>query len=261
MDPGGVARSLLLTPQGKLRATLVVMRGEDEVGLLCDAGRLPVVLEDLTRYKFRVDAQIETVETTLVDLVGPSVPDILDSVGLGSDGWHRVGDVTVVSVPLGSLPRAIVAGPLDIAALGVRQVGSLAFDAVRIEVGEPVAGRDIDEKTIPQEAGIVAEAVSFTKGCYLGQELVARIDSRGRVNRSLRGVVIASNVVPPVGAELKLADKSVGVITSVAESLTVRAPIGLALVRREVESGGSVVIEWAGGSVGAEVRDLPLVGT
>jgi folate-binding protein YgfZ len=120
-------------------------------------------------------------------------------------------------------------------------------------------GRDVDERTIPHEAGVVEGAVSFTKGCYLGQELVARIDSRGRVNRHLRGLVITANVLPPAGAEVSGASGVVGTITSVGESLDLRAPVALALIRREVAPGDEVTIAWEGGSIRAVVLELPLI--
>ena len=166
----------------------------------------------------------------------------------------------VASMPLGPLPRYLVTGadPGRLEEAGAVPAGALAVDAVRIEAGEPIAGRDVDDATIPQEAGLVAESVSFTKGCYLGQELVARIDSRGRVNRHLRGIVVGDAVIPPIGAVLRMDGGEVGTLTSVAESLTVRAPIGLALVRREVEPGTAVEVAWPGGAARAEVRELPL---
>ncbi|HSG79508.1 MAG TPA: glycine cleavage T C-terminal barrel domain-containing protein, partial [Acidimicrobiia bacterium] len=92
----------------------------------------------------------------------------------------------------------------------------------------------------------------------LGQELVARIDSRGHVNRHLRGVALIDTVVPPEGSELMAGDAAVGTLTSVAESLTVMAPVGLALVRREVEPGTEVTVRWEGGSARARVLALPL---
>jgi folate-binding protein YgfZ len=151
------------------------------------------------------------------------------------------------------------AGLDEVAAAGARPVGLLAHTAVRVEMGEPVMGVDVDEATIPQEAGLETDAVSFTKGCYLGQELVARIDSRGHVNRHLRGVVLAENALPPDGADVMAAAATVGSITSVSESLQVGAPIGLGLIRREVDAGTAVEIRWPGGSAKAEVRALPLI--
>jgi folate-binding Fe-S cluster repair protein YgfZ len=104
----------------------------------------------------------------------------------------------------------------------------------------------------------VEASVSFTKGCYVGQELVARIDSRGRVNRRLVGLTMTSNVVPPVGARVVLDGEERGSVSSVGESLTLRAPVAMAMVRREVEDGGTVHVEWDGGGVEAVVRPLPL---
>ena len=135
-----------------------------------------------------------------------------------------------------------------------------AYEAVRIEAGVPAMGRELDEGTIPAEAGIVDRAVSFTKGCFTGQELVARIDSRGgNVPRHLRGVVVGTNVVPPAGAAVTVDGKVVGVLTSVAESLERRAPVALGYVRRAVEPPADVTITWDGGSAPARVEELPLV--
>ena len=105
----------------------------------------------------------------------------------------------------------------------------------------------------------------FTKGCYTGQELVARIDSRGsNTPRHLRGIVLGENVLPPVGAEVVVDDKVRGTLTSVGESLDLRAPVALAFMHRSVEPGASVMLRWSS-STGdaveavARVRELPLV--
>jgi folate-binding protein YgfZ len=122
-------------------------------------------------------------------------------------------------------------------------------------------GKEIDEKTIPAETGVVDRAVSFTKGCFTGQELVARIDARGgNVPRHLRGIVVGTNVVPPAGATVTADGKDVGALTSVAESLERRAPVALAYVRRAVEPPADVTVAWDGGSAPARVEELPLVG-
>lgn len=123
-------------------------------------------------------------------------------------------------------------------------------------------GVDVDHSTIPQECGFIPESVSFTKGCYLGQELVARIDTRGHVNRRLMGVMIRENTVPPAGAEILVETKLVGKFTSPAESLALRAPIGLSLLRREVGDGDGVIVQWRFGgelrTVKATVHVLPM---
>ena len=100
--------------------------------------------------------------------------------------------------------------------------------------------------------------MSFTKGCYLGQELVSRIETRGHVNRHLRGVVITRNVLPPEGAQVWSVERAVGTLTSVSESPGIGAPIGLAMLRREVTPGDEVVVRWEGGETPAIVRALPM---
>ena len=117
-------------------------------------------------------------------------------------------------------------------------------------------GHELDESTIPAEVGpwVIERSVSFTKGCFVGQELVARIDSRGgNVPRHLRGVVLGANVLPPVGAELVVDGEVRGTLTSVGESLDLRAPIALALVHRSVEPPGrgrSTLGRWRGAGPG-----------
>ena len=112
-----------------------------------------------------------------------------DPEGLATrSGWHGRGPAAVrARRRCRASSWSPVGRRLD---LDARRVGSLAHDAIRIEAGEPVMGIDLDEATIPQEADVVDGAVDFTKGCYLGQELVARIDSRGHVNRRLRGLTV-----------------------------------------------------------------------
>jgi tRNA-modifying protein YgfZ len=263
MPLGGVAQSLLLGPQGKLRALLWLLRGEDRVAMIADAGIGQTVLDDLSQYMIRVKLTMELDRRPMVDLIGPGAEEVLARAGLTAPpGWSEIAGTLVTRAPLGDHPRFIVAGEgagrLEEA--GAVVAGPLAWRAVRVEAGEPVMGVDVDERTIPQEAGLVENAVSFTKGCYLGQELVARIDTRGHVNRLLRGLVVEVNLLPPEGARVWVDDRQVGAITSVAESLTVRAPVGLGLLRREVAPGDRVEVRWDGGSAPARVSELPLVG-
>jgi folate-binding protein YgfZ len=261
MEPGDVARSFLLEGGGRLRSLLWLLRGTGRVGLVADAGMGPAVAAQLERFRFRVDVAFDADRGPFFEVWGPEAASVLQRAGLvPGRGWSAAGGGVVASLPLGPLPRYFVAGgDVDaVVAAGGRRAGALAATAVRIEAGEPLMGVDVDESTIPQETGLVEAAVSFTKGCYLGQELVARIDSRGRVNRQLRGVVVSENVLPPRGAEVIAGDRVVGRVGSVAESLELRAPIGLAMVRREIEPGAPVALRWDGGSVRAIVRELPL---
>jgi folate-binding protein YgfZ len=168
---------------------------------------------------------------------------------------------------------------------GVRRCGPEAYHAVRIECGVPMMGAELDTSTIPAEAGIVDRSVSWTKGCYTGQELVARIDSRGsNVPRRLTGVVLGADVMPPVGAtvhavaaeaesgleggppavgeggpgEVGATGAEVGRLTSVARSVDLAAPVALAYLRRAVTPPAPVTVVWADGRAPARAVPLPL---
>lgn len=262
---GSGARSLLLSPRGKMRATLWVLRGEDRIALVSDVGRGEIVLGDLTRFKIRVDVDLTLEDRPVIDVWGPGAAAALETFGIEAPDegrWLAIGGIEVAFVPFtrSALPRFVLVGvpAEDLEGAGVATTGNRAAASVRIEAGEPVMGVDIDEGTIPQEVDVVASAVDFAKGCYLGQELVARIDSRGRVNRHLRGLVIGEHVLPPVGAEVFVQDRAMGSLSSVGESVELRAPVALALLRREVEPGDTVTVRWEGGSAAAVVATLPL---
>lgn len=251
----GVCRSFLLTPRGMVRFALWVLKDSAGVGLICDRGEGAELAESLDYYRIRIKAQVRLDPRPVSALVGPAAR----RVGPDERQWERQESGWKAAADLAGLPRVFVAGEV---ASDFHPVGELAWRAVRVESGEPVAGRDLDERTIPQETGELADAaISFTKGCFLGQELVARIDSRGRVNRNLRGLEITTNVLPPEGAEVRFGEKAVGRITSVAESLEMRAPVGMALIRRGTDPGAEVTIKWEGGEAPALVRRLPMVAS
>jgi folate-binding protein YgfZ len=140
-------------------------------------------------------------------------------------------------------------------ALGVPEVDEAAAEVVRVERGRPRYGVDLDEGVIPQEAGLNERAVSFTKGCYVGQETVARLHYRGKPNRHLRGLRLSEPVEP--GAALRVGEKEVGRLTSVALSPAF-GPIGLAILRREAAPGDTVAVGEDGAT--AEVVDVPFAG-
>jgi hypothetical protein len=117
--------------------------------------------------------------------------------------------------------------------------GPPAFTAARVEAGVPLWGVDFDEQNFPQEVGRDRQAISFTKGCYLGQETVARIDALGHVNQRLVGVRFLGGDLPDPGAELSHAAKKVGRVTSAALSPRLNAPLALAMVRREANAVGT----------------------
>ncbi len=141
---------------------------------------------------------------------------------------------------------------------GATPAGHLAWEIARIEAGTPAWGIDMNETTIPQEANLdELGAISYTKGCYIGQEVVARVHFRGHVNRHLRGLLCGDGTPPPSGAVLLSdAGKTVGDVRSSAVSPRLGA-VALAMVRREVEPGTTLVVRWDGGEARGDVTTLP----
>jgi folate-binding protein YgfZ len=251
LSAGSVARSMLLTTRGKVRALLWLLRGSDEVILIADQGTGEAVAGDLARFKIRVDVEIGDPEPVL-EVWGPNAAKELPDAP--HQGWVRTTDGVVARVALPGVPRFMTLGAVDVSR--VRSAGLVAATAVRVEAGEPLTGRDLDDKTLVHETGLDAESVSYSKGCYLGQEVVARIEYRGHVNRMLRGVIVGTNVLPPEGATVVAGDREVGLVTSVSESLSLRAPVGLSLLR--VDAGDDVELRWNGGVAPARIHDLPM---
>jgi hypothetical protein len=235
LRPGSVARSLLLGPQGKLQFILGVLRGEDEVALVTEDGRGDELIATLTRYRIRVDVEISKEDRDVYLLIGER------SVTPGT--WSTEGDAVIADLSWDTMPRTVRIGG---SAPDLPHLSPDDYTLIRIEAGMPVMGVDVDDKTIPQETGLVADSISFDKGCFLGQELVARLDSRGgRVNRHLRILHLESPV--PAGTELSADGKEVGHVTSVSGRR------GLGLVWREVTPGDRI----DAGGVEATVHDIP----
>ena len=154
----------------------------------------------------------------------------------------------------GSLGVDVLGAPEDVAALwrdavaaGARPIGADAYEIARVEAGVPRFGAEIDAPVLPAETGLVEQAVSFTKGCYVGQEPVARLHYRGHPNRHLRHLVSFDGALPTVPAELALGDRVVGRLTSVVQPPGDGPAVGLGYVRREVEEGSIVDVRQAAG--------------
>ena len=249
----GVRRSFLLTPRGMVRFLLWVMKDAAGVGLICERGEGAELAETLDYYRIRVKARVRFDPRPVSALVGPAT---VDSPAPEENRWERRGEDWRAAAWLAGIPRLFFAGDLPGRA---RSVGEPAWRAVRVESGEPVGGRDLDARTIPQETGALAEAaISFDKGCFLGQELAARIDSRGRVNRTLSGLEGITDPLPPEGAEVVRSERVVGKITSAVRSPGSGFPVGLSLIRRGTDPGDMVTIRWPGGATRARVRSLPI---
>ncbi len=149
--------------------------------------------------------------------------------------------------------------------LGLDELDPESFDVLRIEAGTPVFGREVTEKNLPQEIGRDVQAINFVKGCYLGQETVARLDALGHVNQVLKGLLLSVQAAAPAPGSILEADgKRVGFVTSSALSPGWNAPIALAMVRSSHARGGAELLvkpneSSAAAEGGATVCDLPML--
>ncbi|HEY2159542.1 MAG TPA: glycine cleavage T C-terminal barrel domain-containing protein [Isosphaeraceae bacterium] len=142
---------------------------------------------------------------------------------------------------------------------GGSEIEPPTFETLRIEAGTPVFGKDVTPANLPQEANRDARAISFVKGCYLGQETVARLDAMGHVNKILIGAVAESDIVPPPGATLEADGKAVGTVTSSAFSPGWSRGVILGYVKTSHASPGSAVVaSWDGGTTGLLVHAWPI---
>ena len=256
LAPGQGCYAALLNHKGKLRTDLRLLRGQDWIWLDTEAIGTRPLSYTVETYSLGRDVQWEdvTADRSILSLIGPAARARLDVDPPAEEHGFVEGEHGLyVATDLG-VDVICDAGDADDvrAALGVDEVPVEAAECVRIESGRPRLGYDMDGDTMPQEAGINERAVSFTKGCYVGQETVARLHYKGKPNRHLRGLRLSAPA--DRGAELRLGDRVVGRVGSVCVSPTL-GPIALGLVRREASPGDTLAV--GDGDVSAEVVRLP----
>jgi folate-binding protein YgfZ len=249
----GSTWSLVLEPQGKVDALVRVTRLADTDLLLdVDGGHGDGLVQRLARFKLRTKCDLDAVPWSCVAVRGAGANDASTRAGA-----HRL------PAPWPGTNGFDLVSESALALSDVEQCAPEALHALRVESGWPAMGAELRAgETIPAEAGqwLVDLAVSFTKGCFTGQELVARIDSRGgKVPRRLHGVVLEGPTVPAVGAEVRDADGPVGGITSSAWSPALDAPIALAYLARRVTVPADVTVVVADDAIAARAGALPLV--
>ena len=228
VEPGDSAWSLVLAPQGKVEAWFRLTRlGEDEFLVDLDAGYAEALADRLQRFKLRVDATFEILEGwRMLSIRGSSS---------GSGGLDSVRAELRAPVAWPGFEGVDLLGP-EVSLPAGAEASTAAMEVARIRAGWPAMGRELTERTIPAEiAGLVESSVSFTKGCYTGQELVARIDSRGgNVPRPVRLLEIRGEGVSP-GAGITVDGKAVGEVTSSAADPASGVTVALGPVHRRVE--------------------------
>jgi folate-binding protein YgfZ len=270
LELGEGAYGFLLDAKGHIRADAVIRVLEDSVWLELPAGLGPRVAEHLSRYIVIDRVEIEPLPGLVpLTLVGPGLEAMRGSLSelgrmpdrpwqtcrtagdpageilVSADG--RWGMPALTFWPSAAKSEAMIRHLLEAGQpFGAKLVGFLALDRARIEAGIPWFGRDFGESNLPQETG-VEEAVSYTKGCYLGQEVVARLHYRGQVSRVLCGLTLDVAEVPEPGTALVLEARQAGTLTSVTRSNRLGAVLGLAILqRRAAEVGTQLEVEGGG---------------
>ena len=265
--PGSGCYAAFLTPKGKMLGDLRILATEDELLLDTERTALQALFNMIRRFSlgYNVELHKRTLERGLLSLIGPEAPGLAGARDLGVDEHAHA----LIDVPWAGLPARAIRTDVGVdllcdasdtdalrAALeeaGAAPVGEAAAECLRVEHGRPRYGIDLDETVIPQEAGLNERAVSFTKGCYVGQETVARLYYRGKPNRQLRGLRLSG--AAEAGEELTFEGRVVGRVTSVVTSPRF-GPIALGFVRREAPVGSTVSVGPAG-EITAEVSELP----
>ena len=256
LAPGTGCYAALLNHKGKMLADMRVLRGGDHIWIDAEPEGLPALVRNASMFSIGRDVQHDDVTAgyAILSLIGPGAREPLDNPPPPEEHCFTTGEHGVyVATDLGVdviCPAADAAAVRE--ALGVEQVSEEAAECLRIESGRPRFSIDVGSDTIPQEAGLNERAVSFTKGCYVGQETVARLHYKGKPNRHLRGLRLAEPAEH--GDEIRLGERVVGQVGSAAESPAL-GPIALAVVRREAEPGA--VVQVGPSSIEATVSELP----
>jgi len=260
--------------RGKVVGMVFVFLDEDRIWLDVAPGAEERIVPHLERYIINEDVRIRPAggEFSIFLLTGPEALSRLEQLGIAlpEPGPMRHAASQLAGVPV-RIERLDLAGGDGLQIVveraegqRVRELllsafapaGGEAFEALRIEARIPADGVDITSDHFAQEIDRTDRAISFTKGCYLGQEPIARIDALGHVNRLLRGFRSVAAAIPPAGAEIFLpgTDKSLGAVTSSARSFGAWPTVALGYVRREhAAPSSSVTIRWSAGEIAAEL--------
>ncbi|HSB80011.1 MAG TPA: aminomethyltransferase family protein [Candidatus Methylomirabilis sp.] len=278
-------QAAVLSPKGHILGDLVVYGLTDAVWVDVDRMRAPVVRDAFERHIIADDVTVEDVSDRHAHLVlaGPEAPRFMaEAAGVGIadlTAWHHV------EVRLGSVSARIVASrwlampgfdvviPADEAGKtwdallslgpgrGVTPVGMAALRCLRVEAGWPWYGVDLDDTNLLMES-LTADHVSFTKGCYVGQEVVIRVEHQGHVNKRLCGLLLSCQAPPPAGAAILSGERKIGTVTSAVRSPALGKAIALGYVRRDFWEPGTKLQILAGEhGQEAEVVSLPFVSS
>ena len=261
---GEGAYGFLTGVKGRVLADLVVLVADDRLLLDLPAGSVGEVSDHILKYRIADRVELEAVETAVLRVAGPDAGRGLASLvgrlegGLPAAPWGhrgveiagvrarlvRRGNVPVDAYDLRLAPADLPAVRDALAAAGAAAADAAAWEALRVAAGIPRFGLDFGRDHFPQETGLGEAGVAYDKGCYLGQEVVARIHYRGGVNRRLCGLELDGETVPVAGSEVLHDGRSAG---KTGSALRVEAGVrALAILHQRVEAGAGVEVEGTG---------------
>ena len=278
LQPGQGAPAAFLDAHGKVKALLVVYATADRVLIELPAAMTEKTLETLDHFLISEKAYFEAADDAfaILGLQGSSSRGLLEQLsGSAIDlAPYAHGELAVGDVPVRVINRPEGPGPgfhcwvaadqaealrAALVGAGATPAGPETLNILRVEAGQPWYPHDVDDSVILPETRLES-LVSYTKGCYIGQETVARVKYRGHVNRALSGLVVDGERVPETGARLTAEGKDIGRVTSAVRSIALGRPIALGYVRREhFEPGTALTVADAAGEQPARVVALPFV--
>lgn len=259
LPPGGICDAAYLTPQGRMITALRVFNDGSRTLLDVPASLAESLQQRLEGLLFSEDAQVADAShsTAIVDVHGPRAADVVNGENAVRDDAYELPGFSAF-VPVAEVEAFV----RRVCERGAMAVTLETLDVVRVEAGAPAFLVDMDEHTIPLEAGLERRAISFTKGCYVGQEVIVRVTQRGggRVAKKLVGVKFEPSALPKSGDVISSGARDIGRLTSVVRSPVLETSIALAFVHRDfVEAGTKVSVRTGAGDVTAEVSPLPFI--
>ena len=273
LKPGEGAYNTFLTRQGKFISDLYMYKGEASVVASVAPGMADTLAEEIDRFIImdQVEVVNETEKLFCIGLFGPASREIIAKAGMGELSLDEHGHATAGGVMIarefwtgedGYLlmgPRAGAEATWgSLSSAGAKPAGLAALESLTLEAGVPLFGKDMTSAVNPMQAGLEDKAIDFEKGCYIGQEVIAKIKYLGQVNRGLVGLKISIDATPGPGAAVYSDEKSIGAITRAAYCPTVGAVLAFSyLPRAQMESGTHVKVDIQGSDVEAIVESLP----
>jgi folate-binding protein YgfZ len=263
LEVGDGQYAALLDRKGHMQADMRVLRpAAEEILIDTEPEALAATRRHLEMYSIGRDVEVADVseERAILSLIGPRAVEVAGTAALPQNACEATAVAGVECLAAGTaagIDLIVASGEAErlrgaLLEAGAVAVSPAAAEILRVEAGTPRFGAEMGTATMPAEAGIVEAAVSFTKGCYIGQETVARLHYKGRPNRHLRGLRLSAPTAP--GAALRLGEKEVGQLGGSVVSPAF-GPIGLAILRREAEPGTELAVGEDG--VTAQVVDVP----